>query len=121
MTPEQAQQVHRPDPAPSRLKYRLERLMLTPLFRFALRVGLPLAVVAGAAGWYFSYEQHRTAVTDTIAEIRNQIETRPEFMVNLMAIDGASGRRESGPRGCVVPADDTVRHIQCHPSACALS
>ena len=90
MTPEQAQQVHRPDPAPSRLKYRLERLMLTPLFRFALRVGLPLAVVAGAAGGYFSYEQHRTAVTDTIAEIRNQIETRPEFMVNLMAIDGAS-------------------------------
>ncbi|MBN9887410.1 cell division protein FtsQ/DivIB [Salipiger abyssi] len=90
MTETPAPQVHRPDPAPSRLKYRIERLMLTPLFRLALRVGLPALIGFGATSWYFSYEDHRTAVLDAIAGIRNQIETRPEFMVNLMAIDGAS-------------------------------
>ena len=64
--------------------------MLTPLFRLGLRVGLPLAIGFGAMSWYFSYEDHRTAMADGIAEIRNQIQTRPEFMVDLMAIDGAS-------------------------------
>ena len=36
-----SQMTARPDPAPSRLKYRMERLMLTPLFRLLLRFGLP--------------------------------------------------------------------------------
>ncbi|MCR8546486.1 cell division protein FtsQ/DivIB [Salipiger sp. P9] len=90
MTEPPASQVHRPDPAPSRLTYRIERLMLTPLFRLALRVGLPALIGFGATSWYFSYEDHRTAVVDGIAALRNQVETRPEFMVNLMAIDGAS-------------------------------
>ena len=44
-------QVNRPDPAPSRLKYRLERLMLTPMFRLALRVGIPAVIGFGAASW----------------------------------------------------------------------
>ncbi|GGG63737.1 cell division protein FtsQ [Salipiger pallidus] len=83
-------QVHRADPAPSRLKYRIERLMLTPIFRFALRVGLPAVIVAGGAGWYFSYESNRAMVFDTYANIRDEIQSRPEFMVGLMAIDGAS-------------------------------
>ena len=97
-------QVNRPDPAPSRLKYRLERLMLTPMFRLALRVGIPAVIGFGAASWYFSYEEHRTQVVDTVAHIRNQIETRPEFMVNLMAIDGASSGVSDDIRE-IVPLD----------------
>ncbi|KAA8612940.1 cell division protein FtsQ/DivIB [Salipiger aestuarii] len=80
----------RPDPAPSRLKYRIERLMLTPLFRLALRVGVPALIGFGSASWYFSYEDHRTAVVDGYTNLRTQIQNRPEFRVNLMAIDGAS-------------------------------
>lgn len=91
LTDDETPQINRPDPAPSRLKYRIERLMLTPLFRLALRVGLPALVAFGATSWYFSYEDNRTAVVDGIAEIRRKIETRPEFMVNSMAINGASG------------------------------
>ncbi|WP_417720044.1 cell division protein FtsQ/DivIB [Salipiger sp.] len=68
----------------------MERLMLTPLFRIALRVGLPLAVGFGAVTWFFSVESNRAMVFDTYAELRDEIQTRPEFMVNLMAIDGAS-------------------------------
>ncbi|WP_020042205.1 cell division protein FtsQ/DivIB [Salipiger mucosus] len=82
-------QVNHPDPAPSRLKYRLERLMLTPLFRVTLRVGLPLVIGFGATTWYFSYDSNREALMGQIAELRDAFETRPEFMVNLMAVDGA--------------------------------
>lgn len=77
------------DPAPSRLKYRIERLMLTPLFRLMLRVGLPMALTFSAATWWLSHEENRRLVIDSYTNARAQIEQRPEFMVNLMAIDGA--------------------------------
>ncbi|MCT4372448.1 cell division protein FtsQ/DivIB [Yangia mangrovi] len=83
-------QVFRSDPAPSRLKYRLERLMLTPLFRFTLRFGLPFLVGLGGASWYFSIESNREAFVGAVQSVRDQIEGRPEFRVDLMAIDGAS-------------------------------
>jgi cell division protein FtsQ len=84
------QVIPRIDPAPSRMSYRFQRLMLTPLYRRLLRVGLPVLVVAGLCAGYLADEGRRVALTDQVAEIRRQIETRPEFMVRLMAIDGAS-------------------------------
>lgn len=84
------QPLMRRDPAPSRLSYRLERLMLTPLFRLGLRVGLPFALAFGAGTWWFSQEPNRDAFLGLIADIRAEIESRPEFQVTLMAIDGAS-------------------------------
>lgn len=78
------------DPAPSRLAYRAERLWLTPMFRRALRVGLPVVLVGGLVGSYLADGDRRAAIAGAVAEIRQQIEERPEFMVTLMAIDGAS-------------------------------
>ncbi len=49
-----SQMTARPDPAPSRLKYRMERLMLTPLFRLLLRFGLPCLLTFGVASWWLS-------------------------------------------------------------------
>ncbi|KMK67887.1 cell division septal protein [Puniceibacterium sp. IMCC21224] len=84
------QQMTRSDPAPSRLRYRIQRLMLTPLFRVFLRVGLPFAVTFGGASLWFSMPDNRDAFLDLIIEARSAVEQRPEFMVKLMAIDGAS-------------------------------
>lgn len=82
--------VARPDPAPSRWSYRMQRLMLTPLFRTTLRVGVPmLAAFAGATIW-FSDEARRDQFNATITDMRAAIEERPEFMVKVMAVDGAS-------------------------------
>ncbi|SDI77295.1 cell division protein FtsQ/DivIB [Alloyangia pacifica] len=83
-------QAYRSDPAPSRMKYRLERLMLTPLFRFTLRFGLPFLIGVGGASWYFSVDSNREAFVGAVMSVRDQIESRPEFRVDLMAIDGAS-------------------------------
>jgi cell division protein FtsQ len=78
------------DPAPSRLAYRINRWMLTPLFRRFLFVGLPVALIGGIGFAYFADQARRDAVGAWFAEIRESIEQRPEFMVKLMAIDGAS-------------------------------
>lgn len=78
------------DPAPSRLNYRVQRLMLTPAWRWFLRIGLPLLVVVGGVAGYFADDTRRNAIVDRVAEIRRQIETRPEFMVERMSIEGAS-------------------------------
>lgn len=94
----------RPDPAPSRLKYRMERLMLTPLFRLLLRFGLPCLLTFSIATWWLSYDDNRMKIIDTYADLRSQVESRPEFMVNMMAVDGASDLVAEGIRQ-ILPLD----------------
>lgn len=78
------------DPAPSRLSYRYERLMLTPVFRFGIRVVLPFAAAALVTTVWFSDQDRRDNVNMVIDDIRTSIVERPEFMVQAMAIEGAS-------------------------------
>lgn len=78
------------DPAPSRLAYRMQRLLLTPLFRRFLRSGLPIVAMGAALAIAAADEGRREAVGSWIAEVKREIQQRPEFMVKLMAIDGAS-------------------------------
>ncbi|WP_457774102.1 cell division protein FtsQ/DivIB [Phycobium rhodophyticola] len=85
-----AASVSKADPAPSRWAYRLNRLWLTPAFRKLVRIGLPFSAALVAGTIYFADQDRRDAITLAIADLREEIHTRPEFMVNLMAIDGAS-------------------------------
>lgn len=78
------------DPAPSRWAYRIHRIWLTPVYRALLRVGLPTFILLFAAGWYISNPTNRFAIVEKVSEIRRSVETRPEFSVKLMAIEGAS-------------------------------
>jgi len=82
-------EAHR-DPAPSIWSYRVQRLWLTPMFRKVLRVGLPGFATVFAVGLYFADESRRTAVVEGAQDIRREIESRPEFRVNVMGVDGAS-------------------------------
>ncbi len=83
-------QIRRSDPAPSRLTYRLERLRLTPLFSFSLRVLLPVTIVGVFAGAWYAKEDNRQWVSDQFAAVTDAVQSRPEFQVHMMAIDGAS-------------------------------
>ena len=80
----------RRDPAPSRLAYRLNRLMLRPGFRRFLRYGLPILAVASVALIWASDEARVDAAIDRAGELRRQLEERPEFMVHMMAVENAS-------------------------------
>lgn len=78
------------DPAPSRWSYRLQRWLLTPAFRKLLRLGVPVLVLVGVLTGVFGTAERREDIALSIQEVRRQIETRPEFMVNLLAVEGAS-------------------------------
>lgn len=82
-------QMNRNDPAPSRLKYRIERWMLTPVIRGFVRYGLPMCLTVGLGALWFSADDNKAAFGMMISDVRAAIESRPEFEVSLMAIDGA--------------------------------
>lgn len=80
----------RRDPAPSRTAYRMQRLWLTPFVRVALRVGLPAFVLTFGIGLYLTDDARRDGVSSVYTDLREKIKNRPEFVVKLLAIDGAS-------------------------------
>ena len=79
----------RRDPAPSRWGYRYQRLMLTPLFRRMIKVGLPVGGVVFALGFWVIHENNRAIIAEKYAQVVDSIQQRPEFMVQMMAVDGA--------------------------------
>lgn len=85
----------RSDPAPSRWSYRVQRWWLTPSLRKVLRVGLPSLLVLGALVALIGNADRRADIAAAFQELRRQVETRPEFMVNLLAVEGASAAVET--------------------------
>jgi cell division protein FtsQ len=82
--------VLRRDPAPSRIAYRMHRLWLTPLVRLMVRVGVPLVLVLGGLGLWLGDEARRAALVQSYETVKLQVQNRPEFMVSLLRIEGAS-------------------------------
>ncbi|MFN3524907.1 MAG: cell division protein FtsQ/DivIB [Paracoccus sp. (in: a-proteobacteria)] len=80
----------RRDPAPSRLTYRLQRMWLTPLYRRVVRVGVPAFALAMVTGLWLSDEDRRARLTDGVTSVVTQIQSRDEFQVRMMTIEGAS-------------------------------
>ena len=86
-----SQMTGRIDPAPSRWAYRIERLWLTPLFRLFVRAGLPFIIVFLATSIYLADQGRRDLILGQYMALKHSIQQRPEFMVKLMSIEGASG------------------------------
>lgn len=78
------------DPAPSRAAYRMNRLWLTPSFRFFMRRVAPVLMISAVVALWFSPEENRRVFTESVDEFKRELQNRPEFLVGLMAIDGAS-------------------------------
>lgn len=78
------------DYSPSRIKYRWERIWLTPLYRSLIRTGVPLLLVVAVAINFFSKETTQLQLATSITNARTMIEDRPEFAVKLMQVKGAS-------------------------------
>jgi cell division protein FtsQ len=68
--------------------------MLTPLFRAAVRIGLPVTVVTVAVMLWYANDANRAMVQARIAAITSAIQDRPEFMVTGMEITGADDALE---------------------------
>ncbi|WP_424940957.1 cell division protein FtsQ/DivIB [Aliiroseovarius sp. S253] len=83
-------EAQRRDPAPSRLAYKAHRLWLTPVFRAFLRVGLPVFAILMATGWYLANPTNRYAIGEKLTNVKRSVQERPEFLVKLMAVEGAT-------------------------------
>lgn len=95
------------DYAPSRLAYRMERLMLTPLIRKLIRLGLPVFVLTMIVGALIADESRRNTISLAVAEVRTQLANRPEFLVHGMKIEGASAELAEAVRAAL-PLDFPV-------------
>ncbi len=95
------------DPAPSRWSYRMQRLWLTPIFRQIMRVGLPLGTAFLLGSWYLTDPGTQEKLLAQVNDIRRSVAERPEFMVKLMSIDGASEELAQDIRE-VLPVDFPV-------------
>lgn len=80
------------DPAPSRFAYKLNRLLMRRGVRLFLRYGLPVLILASIGVFWASDEARVQDAHDRVAELRRQLEERPEFMVRMMAVENASPR-----------------------------
>lgn len=78
------------DPAPSRLQYRLERMWLRPIWRRAVRIGVPAFLVAMTAGLWLADEDRRAVLTDGVHQVVRKVQSREEFQVTTMVVEGAS-------------------------------
>lgn len=80
----------RRDPAPSRLKYRLERMWLRPVWRRLVHIGLPAFLLALTAGLWLADEDRRALLREGVQSLVQKVQSRDEFMVRMMTIEGAS-------------------------------
>ncbi len=79
----------RQDPAPSRVKYKLERLWLTPVYRALIRTGLPVLFLGIVVLSYARDPSVQAKIVMQYNHARTVMEERPEFMVKQMRVQGA--------------------------------
>ena len=107
------QRVQRRDPAPSRLAYRLNRMMLRPIMRRLIHIGIPAFLAALVAGIWLSDETRRAHLTGGIDGIVDKVQHREAFMVKMMTIEGASPVVDKGLRA-MLPAELPISSFDLH-------
>ena len=78
------------DPAPSIISYRLMRFMLTPRLRLILTLGIPsLVIICGTLVLLLNINLHEN-IEALKKEVKRALVERPEFMIKVASVDGAS-------------------------------
>ena len=78
------------DPAPSRLRYKFSRWMLSPLIKKSVFYGLPLIILAIPILIYFQDQKNKEQVEEIAFDLYRKVIERPEFMLDALSIEGAS-------------------------------
>lgn len=76
------------DPAPSKWRYRYQRMMLTPGVRGLIRVGVPLALIAVIGLSWSSHDANRELALSKWQEMKQTVQHRPEFMIASLDVTG---------------------------------
>ncbi|MCC5990904.1 MAG: cell division protein FtsQ/DivIB [Rhodobacteraceae bacterium] len=68
--------------APSRLSYRTQRIWLTPLYRRAIKIGVPVVAALAMLGVSVGNEERRASLLAQAEAAYSAVVDRPEFMVS---------------------------------------
>ena len=98
------------DPAPSRIAYRIMRLMLIPRLRLVFTLGFPsLLIFCATLGLFININ-----VWENISAIKKDLKLafveRPEFMIKVASIDGSSDELANEIRE-ILPLDFPVSYF----------
>ena len=98
------------DPAPSRIAYRIMRLMLIPRLRLIFTLGFPsLLIFCATLGLFLNIN-----VWENISAIKKDLKLafveRPEFMIKVASIDGSSDELANEIRE-ILPLDFPVSYF----------
>ena len=98
------------DPAPSRIAYRIMRLMLIPRSRLIFTIGFPsLLIFCATLGLFININ-----VWENISAIKKDLKLafveRPEFMIKVASIDGSSDELANEIRE-ILPLDFPVSYF----------
>ena len=98
------------DPAPSRIAYRMMRLMLIPRLRLIFNLGFPsLLIFCATLGLFININ-----VWENISAIKKDLKLafveRPEFMIKVASIDGSSDELANEIRE-ILPLDFPVSYF----------
>ena len=78
------------DPAPSRLRYKFSRWMLSPVFKKTLLYGVPLIILTLPSLVLINDQKNKEQVQEIAFDLYRKLIERPEFMINALSIEGAS-------------------------------
>ena len=78
------------DPAPSRLRYKFSRWMLSPVIKKAVFYGCPLIIIAVPILIYFQDQKNIKHLEEVASDLYRKVIERPEFMLDALSIEGAS-------------------------------
>ena len=78
------------DPAPSRLRYKFSRWMLSPLIKKVTLFGFPLIILVIPILIYFQDQKNKEQFEEVAFDLYRKIIERPEFMLDALSIEGAS-------------------------------
>ncbi len=98
---QQAEAPNKLGPAPSKIRYKMERLWLKPVVRSVARTGMPLILMMGFGLWALSQDSLRESFTEKLVEARDSLEARPEFQIELLKITGVDDEIADGIRAAL--------------------
>ena len=78
------------DPAPSRLRYKLSRWMLSPFIKKVIFYGFPLIILVTPILIYFQDQKNKEQLEEVAFDLYRKVIERPEFMLDALSIEGAS-------------------------------
>lgn len=79
-------------------------MWLKPLYRRVIRVGVPSFLIALTAGLWLADDDRRATLSNGIGNVVDKVQSREEFQVRMMTVEGASPVVDRALRG-MLPVD----------------